>query len=255
MLESTGTVCRPENTADFLKLLGERPPWSLIQKPSSNRSTAFERQDGRCFYCDYPMWRGALEPFALLHSLTPGQARQFQCTAEHLVVRQDGDKDGVGDIVAACWTCDQRRYKRKFAPEPTAYRGAKAGLAVEGGIRAWLCSMQLNYLAVRRVSAALRHSHRLKLHCQHLDHHRCTEPPHRRQRAPIPNRLREQIGSHLAPRRGSRRQGLLRNGFLHVVPLQRYGLTIAQGTGSAQHAAMVLSIHSACHQRRPDCGG
>lgn len=68
------------------------------------------------------MWRGALEPFAHHHGITPGQARQLQCTAEHLVARQDGGKDGVSNIVAACWACNQRRHKRKCAPEPTAYR-------------------------------------------------------------------------------------------------------------------------------------
>lgn len=59
-----------------------------------SRSTAFERQKGRCFYCDDPMWRGALEPFTHLHRITLGQAHQLQCTAEHLVARQDGGKDG-----------------------------------------------------------------------------------------------------------------------------------------------------------------
>ena len=87
-----------------------------------SRSTAFNRQGGRCFYCDYPMWRGALEPFAQLRGMTLGQARQFQCTAEHLLARQDGGKDGSDNIVAACWVCNQRRHKRKKAPEPDAYK-------------------------------------------------------------------------------------------------------------------------------------
>ncbi|KJZ36654.1 hypothetical protein VC33_15750 [Pseudomonas fluorescens] len=47
---------------------------------------------------------------------------------------------------------------------------------------------------------------------------------------------------------------LLLDGFLHFMLLQRYGLTIAQGPGSAQHADLVHSIQSVCHQRRPDCG-
>jgi hypothetical protein len=68
------------------------------------------------------MWRGALEPFAQLHGMTLGQARQFQCTAEHLLARQDGGKDGSDNIVAACWACNQRRHKRKKAPEPDAYK-------------------------------------------------------------------------------------------------------------------------------------
>ena len=87
-----------------------------------SRSTAFERQGGRCFYCDFPMWRGSIEQFARFHGITLGQARQFQCTAEHLLARQDGGGDGRGNIVAACLVCNQRRHKRKLVPEPEAYR-------------------------------------------------------------------------------------------------------------------------------------
>jgi 5-methylcytosine-specific restriction endonuclease McrA len=87
-----------------------------------SRSTAFERQGGRCYYCDFPMWRGSIEYFARLHGITLGQARQLQCTAEHLLARQDGGGDGRSNIVAACLVCNQRRHKRKLAPEPEAYR-------------------------------------------------------------------------------------------------------------------------------------
>lgn len=66
-----------------------------------SRSTAFERQGSRCYYCDFPMWRGSIEHFARLHGITLGQARQFQCTAEHLHARQDGGGDGRSNIVAA----------------------------------------------------------------------------------------------------------------------------------------------------------
>lgn len=87
-----------------------------------SRSTAFERQGGRCYYCNFPMWRGSIEHFARLHGITFGQARQFQCTAEHLLARQDGGGDGRGNIVAACLVCNQRRHKRKQPPEPEIYR-------------------------------------------------------------------------------------------------------------------------------------
>ena len=92
------------------------------RKLIKSRSTAFNRQGGRCFYCTYPMWRGALEPFAQLHGMTLGQARQFQCTAEHLFARQDGGKDCSDNIVAACRACNQRRHRRKKAPEPDTYK-------------------------------------------------------------------------------------------------------------------------------------
>lgn len=87
-----------------------------------SRSTAFEHQSGRCYYCDFPMWRGSIEQFARLYGITLGQARQFQCTAEHLLARQDGGGDGRSNIVAACLVCNQRRHKRKLALKPDAYR-------------------------------------------------------------------------------------------------------------------------------------
>lgn len=88
-----------------------------------SRSTAFERQGGRCYYCDFPMWRGSIEHFARLHDITLGQARQFQCTAEHLHARQDGGGDTRSNIVAACLVCNQRRHKRKYPLTPDVYRG------------------------------------------------------------------------------------------------------------------------------------
>ncbi|MNL45455.1 hypothetical protein D3C87_1681030 [compost metagenome] len=87
-----------------------------------SRSTAFERQGGRCYYCEFPMWRGSVEYFARLHDVTLGQARQFQCTAEHLLARQDGGGNGRSNIVAACWACNQRRHKRKHPLSPETYR-------------------------------------------------------------------------------------------------------------------------------------
>lgn len=87
-----------------------------------SRSTAFERQGGRCYYCEFPMWRGSVEYFARLHGITLGQARQFQCTAEHLLARQDGGGNGRSNIVAACWVCNQRRHKHKHPLSPEIYR-------------------------------------------------------------------------------------------------------------------------------------
>ncbi|MDO9616218.1 MAG: HNH endonuclease [Pseudomonas sp.] len=68
------------------------------------------------------MWRGSIEQFARLHGITLGQARQFQCTAEHLLARQDGGGDGRSNIVAACLVCNQRRHKRKAPLSPEDYR-------------------------------------------------------------------------------------------------------------------------------------
>jgi 5-methylcytosine-specific restriction endonuclease McrA len=98
-----------------------------------SRSTAFERQGGRCYYCDFPMWRGSIEHFARLHGITLGQARQFQCTAEHLVARQDGGGDRCSNIAAACLACNQRRHRRKQAPEPEQYRKLVQARLDKGG--------------------------------------------------------------------------------------------------------------------------
>lgn len=87
-----------------------------------SRSMAFERQEGRCCYCDYPMWRDAVERFALIHKITVKQASKLRCTAEHLTARQDGGKDTASNIAAACVTCNLRRHRRAFVPEPEAYR-------------------------------------------------------------------------------------------------------------------------------------
>ncbi|MEB1547610.1 HNH endonuclease signature motif containing protein [Xanthomonas campestris pv. campestris] len=49
-------------------------------------------------------------------------ARRYQCTAEHLMAQQDGGKDTRGNIAAACWTCNQRRHRRKKLLTPEAFR-------------------------------------------------------------------------------------------------------------------------------------
>jgi len=54
--------------------------------------------------------------------LRPSTANPLRCTAEHLVAQQDGGKDVVGNIAAACWLCNTRRHKRKSPPSPEAYR-------------------------------------------------------------------------------------------------------------------------------------
>lgn len=85
----------------------------------SIRTSAFHAQSGRCFYCDLPMW--LLYPSEL--SLRPRSAAPFQCTAEHLVARQNGGKDVAGNVVAAHASCNHRRHKRPGpAPSPESFR-------------------------------------------------------------------------------------------------------------------------------------
>lgn len=92
---------------------------SSIQK---HRSSAFDRQQGKCCYCGFLMWRDSPEAFALQHHLSLSQARHFQCTAEHLVARQDQGNNSELNIAAACARCNGLRHKRKKAPEPLEYQ-------------------------------------------------------------------------------------------------------------------------------------
>ncbi|ATS62678.1 MULTISPECIES: HNH endonuclease [Xanthomonas] len=85
----------------------------------SLRISAFQAQSGRCFYCGLPMWLASPNELGL----RPGSARPYQCTAEHLVARQDGGLDVPGNVVAAHTRCNQRRHNRPgTAPSPTAFR-------------------------------------------------------------------------------------------------------------------------------------
>lgn len=87
-----------------------------------HRSSAFDRQGARCYYCGFQMWRDSPEVFAQLHGISLRHARHFQCTAEHLVARQDGGTDTWGNIVAACLRCNRLRHQRKKALGPEQYR-------------------------------------------------------------------------------------------------------------------------------------
>lgn len=76
------------------------------------RNEAFIRQQGRCFYCNFPMWLDSPATYATKHKLTKGEVNRFQCTAEHLHARQDGGQNNQANIVAACLFCNQKRHAR-----------------------------------------------------------------------------------------------------------------------------------------------
>ena len=81
---------------------------SVIAK---NRLIAYQRQSGRCYYCDLPMWLGKL----------PGKRHRpasLQCTAEHLVARQDGGDNSARNIVAACRFLPKHRKDAVFRSNP-----------------------------------------------------------------------------------------------------------------------------------------
>lgn len=86
------------------------------------RVRAFARQSGRCFYCDLPMWADSRLVFCEGHGLSPRQARQFECTAEHLQAKRDGGGNGVDNIVASCRHCNATRHRRKVPLAPDQWR-------------------------------------------------------------------------------------------------------------------------------------
>ena len=104
----------------------------MANQLKNSRLSAFKRQKGRCYYCGFLMWRSNQEQFAKQHGLTAAQARHFQCTAEHLVSRQDGGSNAQYNIVAACITCNQRRHKRNNPPCPETYLALVSGRVREG---------------------------------------------------------------------------------------------------------------------------
>ncbi|MGE0115886.1 MAG: HNH endonuclease [Steroidobacteraceae bacterium] len=89
---------------------------------SKIRISAFDRQNGRCWYCALPMWTRNPLAFATQYAITTDQAKQFQCTAEHLVAHQDGGKNADTNIVAACRFCNGHRHRKKNAPSPEIHR-------------------------------------------------------------------------------------------------------------------------------------
>lgn len=76
-----------------------------------SRQLAFNRQRGRCYYCDLHM---CLEG-------SPGP-RLLLCTAEHLLPRHEGGTDDPLNIVAACLHCNRTRHRKKAPPDPASYR-------------------------------------------------------------------------------------------------------------------------------------
>ncbi|QKD19414.1 HNH endonuclease [Mesorhizobium sp. NZP2077] len=80
------------------------------------------KQNWRCFYCDYLMWQGDPTRFAARYSLPGGFLNRFQCTAEHMQPRENGGEDRHENIVAACKFCNQTRHRMSEVLTPAAYR-------------------------------------------------------------------------------------------------------------------------------------
>ena len=93
--------------------------------PSSlakHRRAAFARQNGRCHYCGFPMWLEDPAELSAPFGLSDRESARLQCTAEHLVARQDGGGDGADNIVAACLFCNAARHRLSPSPDATKYR-------------------------------------------------------------------------------------------------------------------------------------
>ena len=87
-----------------------------------NRLRAFSKQKGRCYYCKVPMWIGKPDEFASTYGIRENQVKRFQCTAEHLLARQDGGTDERKNIVAACTFCNSTRHRASKALSHVGYQ-------------------------------------------------------------------------------------------------------------------------------------
>ncbi|WP_084612094.1 HNH endonuclease [Ferriphaselus amnicola] len=109
---------------------------------TKNRNSAFVRQSGLCHYCNFPMWQGdSSKQYAQAYGLSLTAAQKFQCTAEHLLARQDGGTDYADNIVAACRYCNQKRHKRKMPAEPSSFRQLVQNRVRRGK---WFCGYVLD---------------------------------------------------------------------------------------------------------------
>lgn len=77
------------------------------------RLRAYALQGGQCFYCGLPICEGDIKQFQSEFGSTAREAKSLFSTAEHLVARKDGGTNGNSNVVAACWTCNQSRHRRK----------------------------------------------------------------------------------------------------------------------------------------------
>lgn len=98
----------------------------MPSKLSKARNKAYRQQHGLCVYCEKPMWLDDPEAYANKYLITLRQAKIFRCTAEHLVARQDGGKDNLVNIAAACLFCNRLRHNRKTPLEPLRFKSLVA---------------------------------------------------------------------------------------------------------------------------------
>ncbi|WP_199797071.1 HNH endonuclease [Erythrobacter sp. SG61-1L] len=103
---------------------------AFMAKIQKIRHSRFVSQQGKCFYCQQPMWEGNPEVFARDYHLSHRQAEFLRSTAEHLVARSEGGGNSASNIVAACHFCNSRRHWGRTALAPESYaRKVRARLA------------------------------------------------------------------------------------------------------------------------------
>lgn len=93
-----------------------------MQNIQKTRDSRFCEQEGRCYYCQAPMWRKDPENFAKTHALSKRQALLLQATAEHLKPRCEGGRNDATNIVAACLFCNQHRHMARTALSPEEFK-------------------------------------------------------------------------------------------------------------------------------------
>ena len=99
---------------------------------SKLRARAYSAQGHRCFYCRCFMWLGSADAFCTQFRLKSGQVVGLQCTAEHLVARQDGGTDCRANVVAACRWCNRTRHARPKAMAVDRYSAHVARRVKQG---------------------------------------------------------------------------------------------------------------------------
>lgn len=105
---------------------------SSIKTIKKLRRQAAQEQGWRCFYCQLPMWETSLEEFIERYGISPGLAKRFQCTAEHVKARCDGGEDVAPNIVAACLFCNATRHRAKDPLDAIKHVSAVRSRLAEG---------------------------------------------------------------------------------------------------------------------------
>ena len=88
----------------------------------SDHEARLSATGGDMAYCDKPMWLNDPESFSQQYKLTPKQAKQLQCTGEHLFRHSAGGKASRERIVAAHRFCNHKRHQSGNDPAPDTFR-------------------------------------------------------------------------------------------------------------------------------------